>query len=71
VVINGDIKKTKKVFFFEVAKLNNDYDIKKIFEDIELELIKSMKRTLWSHQQDEEAKNFKWRSMASIKNKTI
>jgi hypothetical protein len=54
-----------------VVKLNKDYDIKKIFEDIELELIKSMKRTLWSHKQDEEAKNFKWRSMASIKNKTI
>ena len=69
--INGDIKKTEKVFFFEVVKLYNDYDIKKIFEDIELELIKSMKRTLWSHQKDEEAKKFKWRAMASIKDKTI
>ncbi len=51
--------------------MDNDYDIKKIFEDIELELIKSMKRTLWSHQQDEDARNFKWRAMASTKTKTI
>lgn len=47
--------------------MEDEYDIKKIFEDIELELIKSMKRTLWSHQQDEEAKKFRWSQWQAIK----
>lgn len=47
--------------------MNDDYDIKKIFEEIELELIKSMKRTLWSHQLDEEVENFKWTQWQAIK----
>lgn len=47
--------------------MNNDYDIKKIFEDIELELIKNMKRTLWSHQQDEDAKKFRWSQWQALK----
>lgn len=51
--------------------MQNEYDIKKVMEEIELKLIASMKRTLWSHKQDEEAKNFKWRSMASTEIKTI
>lgn len=47
--------------------MQNEYDIKKIFEDIELELIKSMKRTLWSHQKDEEAKKFRWSQWQALK----
>lgn len=45
--------------------MQNEYDIKKVMEEIELQLIASMKRTLWSHQKDEDAKKFKWRAMAS------
>lgn len=45
--------------------MQNEYDIKKVMEEIELQLIASMKRTLWGHREDEKAKNFKWRSMAS------
>lgn len=60
-------RRLKRSSFFEVAKLNNDYDIKKIFEDIELELIKNMKRTLWSHQQDEDAKKFRWSQWQALK----
>lgn len=51
--------------------MDKNYDIKSIMEEIEFELIKSMKRTLWSHKEDEKTKGFKWRSMASIKIKTI
>lgn len=60
-------RRLKRSSFFEVAKVNNDYDIKKIFEDIELELIKNMKRTLWSHQQDEDAKKFRWSQWQVLK----
>ena len=51
--------------------MQNDYDIEKIFEQIENDLISSMKRTLWSHKEDEKTKGFKWRTMASIKTKAI
>ena len=39
--------------------MQNKYDIKKIMEEIELQLIVSMKRTLWSHKEDEKAKDRK------------
>lgn len=51
--------------------MNNEYDIEKIFEEIENELIKSMKRTLWSHQKDEEAKNFRWSQWQALKLKQL
>ena len=35
--------------------MQNEYDIKKVMEEIELQLIASMKRTLWSHKEDEKA----------------
>lgn len=47
--------------------MNDEYDIKKIFEEIELELIQSMKRTLWSHQKDEESKGFDWPQWQAMK----
>ena len=40
--------------------MQNEYDIKKVMEEIELQLIASMKRTLWSHKEDEKAKGFDW-----------
>lgn len=43
------------------------YDIKKIFEEIELDLIKNMKRTLWSHQKDEKTEGFEWPQWQSLK----
>ena len=51
--------------------MQNDYDIKKIFEEIENDLISSMKRTLWSHQKDEEAKNFRWSQWQALKLKQL
>lgn len=51
--------------------MQKEYDIKSIMEQIEQDLIVRMKRTLWSHQKDEEAKKFKWRTMASFKTKAI
>ena len=51
--------------------MQNEYDIKSIMEEIEKDLIVRMKRTLWSHKEDEKTKGFKWRSMASTKIKTI
>ena len=51
--------------------MNNEYDIEKIFEEIENELIKSMKRTLWSHQKDEKAKNFRWSQWQALKLKQL
>ena len=38
--------------------MQNEYDIKKVMEEIELQLITSMKRTLCSHKEDEKAKGF-------------
>lgn len=47
--------------------MNNSYDIKSIMEEIELELINSMKRTLWSHKKDEKAKGFDWPQWQALK----
>lgn len=49
----------------------NNYDIEKIFEEIENELISSMKRTLWSHKKDEEAKGFDWPQWQALKFKHL
>ena len=38
----------------------NDYDVAKIFEQIELQLIASMKRNLKGHELDESVEGFKW-----------
>ena len=47
--------------------MQNEYDIKKVMEEIELQLIASMKRTLWSHHEDEKAKGFNWPQWQSLK----
>lgn len=47
--------------------MNNSYDIKSIIEEIEIELIKSMKRTLWSHKKDEKTKGFNWPQWQALK----
>lgn len=47
--------------------MQNEYDIKKVMEEIELQLIASMKRTLWSHKEDEKAKGFDWPQWQAIK----
>ena len=49
----------------------NNYDIEKIFEEIENELISSMKRTLWSHKKDEETKGFNWPQWQALKLKHL
>lgn len=45
----------------------NYYDIKEIMEEIEQDLIASMRRTLWSHKKDEEAKGFNWSQWQALK----
>ena len=47
--------------------MQNEYDIKKVMEEIELQLITSMKRTLWSHKEDEKAKGFDWLQWQALK----
>jgi hypothetical protein len=47
--------------------MQNEYDIKKVMEEIELQLISSMKRTLWSHKEDEKAKGFNWPQWQALK----
>lgn len=47
--------------------MQNEYDIKKVMEEIELQLIVSMKRTLWSHKEDEKAKGFDWPQWQALK----
>lgn len=47
--------------------MQNEYDIKKVMEEIELQLIASMKRTLWSHKEDEKAKGFDWPQWQTLK----
>lgn len=47
--------------------MQNEYDIKKVMEEIELQLIASMKRTLWSHKEDEKAKGFDWPQWQALK----
>lgn len=51
--------------------MQNEYDIKKVMEEIELQLIASMKRTLWSHKEDEKAKGFNWPQWQALKLKQI
>lgn len=51
--------------------MQEEYDIKKIFEQIENDLISSMKRTLWSHKEDEKAKGFKWPQWQTMKLKQL
>lgn len=51
--------------------MQNEYDIKKIMEEIELQLIDSMKRTLWSHKEDEKAKGFDWPQWQALKLKQL
>ena len=47
--------------------MQNEYDIKKVMEEIELQLITSMKRTLCSHKEDEKAKGFDWPQWQALK----
>lgn len=47
--------------------MQNEYDIKAIMEEIEEELIVKMKRTLWSHKEDEKAKGFDWPQWQALK----
>lgn len=47
--------------------MQNEYDIKAIMEEIEQDLIVRMKRTLWSHKEDEKAKNFDWPQWQALK----
>lgn len=51
--------------------MQNEYDIKKVMEEIELQLITSMKRTLWGHKEDEKAKGFNWPQWQALKLKQI
>lgn len=51
--------------------MQNDYDIEKIFEQIENDLISSMKRTLWSHKEDEKVKGFNWPQWQALKLKEL
>ena len=44
-----------------------EYDIKSIMEEIEQDLIVRMKRTLWSHKEDEKAKGFDWPQWQALK----
>lgn len=47
--------------------MQNEYDIKSIMEEIEEDLIVRMKRTLWSHKEDEKAKGFDWPQWQALK----
>lgn len=47
--------------------MQDEYDIKKVMEEIELKLISSMKRTLWSHKEDEKTKGFDWPQWQALK----
>lgn len=40
--------------------MKNNYDLREIFQQIELELIKSMKRALYHHENEEQKEGFKW-----------
>lgn len=47
--------------------MQKEYDIKKVMEEIELQLIASMKKTLWSHKEDEKVKGFDWPQWQALK----
>ena len=51
--------------------MQDEYDIKSIMEEIEQDLITRMKRTLWSHREDEEAKWFNWPQWQYLKLKQL
>lgn len=44
-----------------------EYDIRTIMEEIEEDLIIRMKRTLWSHKEDEKTKGFDWPQWQALK----
>ena len=47
--------------------MQKEYDIKKVMEEIELQLIASMKRTLWKHKEDEKIENISWPQWQALK----
>lgn len=47
--------------------MQKEYDVKSIMEEIEMQLINSMKRTLWSHKEDEKTKGFDWPQWQALK----
>lgn len=47
--------------------MQKEYDIKSIIEEIEQDLIVRMKRTLWSHKEDEKTKGFNWPQWQALK----
>lgn len=51
--------------------MDNNYDIKSIMEEIEQDLIVRMKRTLWSHKEDEKVEGFNWPQWQAIKLKQL
>lgn len=51
--------------------MQDSYDIEKIFEEIENDLIASMKRTLWNHKEDEKTKGFNWPQWQALKLKQL
>ena len=51
--------------------MDNNYDIKSIMEEIEQDLIVRMKRTLWSHKEDEKAEGFDWPQWQATKLKQL
>ena len=51
--------------------MQDEYNIERIFEQIENDLISSMKRTLWSHKEDEKVKGFNWPQWQALKLKQI
>lgn len=51
--------------------MDNNYDIKFIMEEIEQDLIVRMKRTLWSHKEDEKAEGFDWPQWQATKIKQL
>lgn len=44
-----------------------EYNIKSVMEEIEQDLIVRMKRTLWSHKEDEKTKGFNWPQWQALK----
>ena len=51
--------------------MDNNYDIKSIMKEIEQDLIVRMKRTLWSHKEDEKAEGFDWPQWQATKIKQL
>lgn len=51
--------------------MENEYDIKKVMEEIEKDLIVRMKRMLWSHKEDEKTQGFNWPQWQALKLKQL